>query len=203
MSGGAYDHFYDSTELYDPGSGTFTATGSMGWSRYNHTATLLPCGQVLIAGGQTHDPNSYADMLFPASVELYDPATGAFATRGTMGTARYYHTATLLPSGQVLIAGGYNGSDILASAELYWDPAESPITSFTATPANIQQGQSATLNFTFTSGTGVIDSGVGAVTSGVPVTVNPMAATTYTLTVTLPSGGTVQTQTTVTVQDSE
>jgi hypothetical protein len=72
-----------------------------------------------------------------------------------------------------------------------------------ATPAGIQQGQNATLNFTFTNGTGMITPDVGSVTSGMPVMVNPAATTTYTLTVTLPSGGTVQAQTTVIVQDSE
>ena len=58
-----------------------------------------------------------------ASAELYDPAAGTFAATGNMTAARYAPTATLLPSGKVLIAGGADYSSgmatALASAELY------------------------------------------------------------------------------------
>jgi hypothetical protein len=72
---------------------------------------------VLIAGGYNQTSNSYF-----ASAELYDPNAGTFTTTGSMATARYVHTATLLPSGKVLIAGGFGSSGFLAylaSAELY------------------------------------------------------------------------------------
>jgi hypothetical protein len=94
---------------------TWTPTGSMGTARYDHTATLLPSGKVLAAGGT----NFRGDHL--SSAELYDPATGIWTATGTLGTGRNGHTATLLPSGQVLVAGGFNGV-YLSSAELY-DPA--------------------------------------------------------------------------------
>ena len=83
--------------------------------RRDHTATLLPNGKVLVAGGRSGGSTL-------ASAELYDPATGTWSATGVLATARYYHTATLLPNGKVLVAGGENQGDDLATAELY-DPA--------------------------------------------------------------------------------
>ena len=59
----------------------WTATGSMATGRDYHTATLLPNGQVLVAGG-----SSTIGIL--ASAELYDPATGMWTATGSMATAR-------------------------------------------------------------------------------------------------------------------
>jgi hypothetical protein len=93
--------------------GTFTPTGSTTIARSGHTATLLPNGKVLIAGG-------YTGSVQLASAELYDPATGTFARTGDMTTPRAGNTAVLLPNGKVLIAGG-------VSAELY-DPSTGTFT---------------------------------------------------------------------------
>ena len=108
--------------------GTFAPTGSMNTARALHTATLLLDGRVLIAGGTRSSSNP---ILALASAELYDPATGTFAAAGDMTTARFWHTATLLPDGRVLIAGGWgvNNPDARTSAELY-DPSTG---TFTAT----------------------------------------------------------------------
>src|SRR5450759_2287318 len=94
----------------------FNNTGSLATARERYTATLLPNGKVLVAGG--------LDNTNPiASAELYDPARGIWTPTGSLGAARDHHTATLLPNGKVLAAGGIDStSNPLASAELY-DPA--------------------------------------------------------------------------------
>jgi IPT/TIG domain/Bacterial Ig-like domain (group 2)/Galactose oxidase, central domain/Kelch motif len=92
-----------SAELYDPALGTFTPTGNMITSRRDHTATLLPNGLVLIAGGFHYLP----DVESPAFAELYDPGTGMFSFAGWMVSAHFFHTATLLDNGSVLVAGGH------------------------------------------------------------------------------------------------
>lgn len=112
---------WSSAELYDPAEEGFSLTGSMGTPRCRHTATLLPDGRVLIVGGSTQiNPPAYPGV---ASAEIYDPSTSAFTPTGSMASPRYSHTATLLNSGKVLIAGGIgpNFGD-LSSAELY-DPS--------------------------------------------------------------------------------
>jgi N-acetylneuraminic acid mutarotase len=110
-----------SAELYDPATGRWTPTGNMIEARASHTATLLPDGSVLVAGGVAM--GSDGDILL-ASAELYDPNTGSWTASGSMMEPRYFHTATALADGRVLVAGGLNlgsSSKSLASAELY-DP---------------------------------------------------------------------------------
>lgn len=102
------------------GVGRVIAAGTMTAARAAHTATLLPDGRVLIAGGCTLDSCEIEED--GASAELYDPKVGSFAKTGTLDTERVSHTATLLPNDEVLLVGGWDRDGVLASAELY-DPA--------------------------------------------------------------------------------
>ncbi|HKP03198.1 MAG TPA: kelch repeat-containing protein [Chthoniobacterales bacterium] len=130
MSGGGP---IQSAELYDPVSGTWAATGSLDKPRFNHTATLLANGNVLVAG-----TSGWVNYIPPASTELYHPDTGTWTISGSLLAPRSYHTATLLPHGQVLVAGGVRevtgGYVDLGSAELYdpasesWSPTGSLVT---------------------------------------------------------------------------
>jgi hypothetical protein len=125
-------------ELYDPTTGTWTATGSLADARFGYTATLLPNGHVLVVGGND-SVSGFHDL---SSAELYDPATETWTTTGSLAHARQSHTATLLPNGQVLVAGGYNGTS-LSSAELY-DPAAG-IWSATGSMRDARASHTATL----------------------------------------------------------
>ena len=133
-------------DLYDPASGTWNTTGSMAAARMDHTATLLPEGKVLVAGGGRNPAESPA----MTSAELYDPSTGSWTATGSMGTPHRGHTATLLPDGRVLVAGGYPSSvsftfpsPPMASAELY-DPSSGSWTA-TGDMGTPRSGHAATL----------------------------------------------------------
>lgn len=109
-----------SAEIYDPASNAFTLSGSSIPPRRFHTATLLKSGLVLIAGGV--DSATHVNSALDAY--LYDPATDTFTATGSMATARFLHTATLLPDGRVLVAGGYNDSGVVGTAEVYGTVAD-------------------------------------------------------------------------------
>jgi len=130
VAGGAAADYLTSAELYDPVTGTWSATGSLATGRHYHTATLLPNGQVLVAGGDYWDEKNNHQM---SDCELYNPATGLWSNAGSPATPRLGHTATLLPNGKVLVAGGGNGSSSVASAELYDPTGNGPGGSWSAT----------------------------------------------------------------------
>ncbi|MCL1633649.1 hypothetical protein M2650_03190 [Luteimonas sp. SX5] len=110
------------SELFDPATNAFVPTGAMNDGRDgNATLTPLADGRVLVTGGIGQ--NEQGDNVAFASAEVYDPATGQFTrTANDMSSVRYFHTATLLADGRVLVTGGWGAGERLASADVY-DPA--------------------------------------------------------------------------------
>jgi N-acetylneuraminic acid mutarotase len=130
-----------SAEIYDPSSGKWTVTGNMTTPRNGHTLIVLQSGKVLAVGGVAF--NFYGMPYGLSSAELYDPATGTWTSTGGLNAGRAGHTATLLSNGNVLVAGGGDGTTFLDSAELY-DPAKGTWTT-TSTMNDARNAQSATL----------------------------------------------------------
>ncbi|WP_240359166.1 Kelch repeat-containing protein [Pyxidicoccus trucidator] len=175
VTGGSNGSTVAAAELYDPATGTWTATGAMTISRSEHTATLLNNGKVLVANGYTcclagvylataelYDPATGTWTATPTSprargvgkdvllasgkvlitggaassspagptsnVDVYDPSTNAWSVGPSLLAARYRHTATRLPSGKVLVAGGSSRTTTLRTVEVY-DPATNAWTS--------------------------------------------------------------------------
>jgi len=89
--------------------------GDMGEARSGHTASLLRDGRVLIAGGE-------GALGVSSTLEIFDPATGAFIPAGELSAPRKTHAAAVLADGRVLVAGGSDGLSALSSTDIF-DPA--------------------------------------------------------------------------------
>jgi hypothetical protein len=87
-------------------SAGFTSIGNLSSARLAHTATLLPNGKVLIAGGGSGS-DLYDGLFVVEGAELFDPVTGSSTSAGVV--SRDFHSATLLLDGNVLLAGGETG----------------------------------------------------------------------------------------------
>ncbi|HJW44374.1 MAG TPA: kelch repeat-containing protein [Geothrix sp.] len=113
-------------EIYDPAQQTFSPASPMSVPRAGHTATRLPDGRILVVGGQDSTCLFSCPITIWQTAELYDPATGTFQPTGAMSQRRFNHTATLLPDGRVLVAGGTSpdtpDTDVSSLVEIY-DPA--------------------------------------------------------------------------------
>jgi N-acetylneuraminic acid mutarotase len=108
VTGGVAETFITilaSSEIYDPVAGTWSITGSLNTARFDLTSTLLPNGAVLVAGG-VDNANTQIDSSQTTGAEIYDPVAGVWSVTGSLNWGRDSHTATLLPNGTVLAAGG-------------------------------------------------------------------------------------------------
>ena len=101
-------------DLYTPSTGTWQAAANMNVQREEAAAVALPNGTVLMTGGYMGDTAT----PYLTSTEIYQPSTNTWTLGPSMNYGRSEQTATLLANGQVLVAGGYDGSS-LATAELY------------------------------------------------------------------------------------
>ncbi|MCP4656222.1 MAG: hypothetical protein GY856_12485, partial [bacterium] len=121
VTGGYNGRTVSSAELYDPSTGTWEMTEELGEQRLHHSATLLPSGKILVTGGEKIIDGTTS---YLRTAELYDPRSDAWKTISSLATYRSGHTATVLTSGTVLVAGGENSDSYgnLQSVELY-DPA--------------------------------------------------------------------------------
>lgn len=92
-------------------SNAWQAVGSMAESRGGHTATLLPDGRVLVAGGTGIETLQ--------SAELYLPGSRSWEAAGDLQGPRSGHVALALPDGEVLVLGGSGGSDLPTTSEMF------------------------------------------------------------------------------------
>jgi len=108
-------------EIYDLATGKSVATGSMATARFDHQATLLDTGKVLITGGVS----TYSPLTVVTTCEIWDPATGLFTPAPSMAVPRALGQTVKLLSGKVIVAGGHvnNGAPVVTT-ELY-DPVDS------------------------------------------------------------------------------
>lgn len=94
---------YGSTaERYDPLADRWTAAGRLPVARANYTATLMPSGRVLVTGGVGGRFRDGAD----ANCDVYIPEENRWVAVAPLAERRFGHTATLLPDGRLLVAGG-------------------------------------------------------------------------------------------------
>ena len=125
VAGGANATPLANTEIYDPSTGKFAPGPNMAAPRTNHTATLLGNGGVLVVGGVPQVAPVYVQYSPTSTAEIYDPNSDSFSQTGSMSDGRFWHSATLLNDGRVLVVGGghsdapLSGSDSVATAEIY------------------------------------------------------------------------------------
>ena len=133
-SGGALS----TLEIFDPLNDDFTSAGTLTANRMNHAAAVLGDGRVLVIGGTADGTNALA------TVDIYDPVTRTVGVGPSLSTPRMSATATTTLDGKVAVIGGSNGSQDLASAEIF-DPATGQITLSASNLAIPRSGHNAFL----------------------------------------------------------
>jgi large repetitive protein len=133
-SGGALS----TLEIFDPLNDDFTSAGTLTANRMNHAAAVLGDGRVLVIGGTADGTNALA------TVDIYDPVTRTVGVGPSLSTPRMSATATTTLDGKVAVIGGSNGSQDIASAEVF-DPATGQIIVSASNLATPRSGHNAFL----------------------------------------------------------
>ncbi|WP_257461525.1 Kelch repeat-containing protein [Archangium lipolyticum] len=176
-------------EVYNPYSNTWRTqwlNSPLGAGGYS--ATLLPSGKVLFAGGVNANPDEYYEDWDYRSY-LYDPATGAFTRTGNLNDRRGHHLTVLLDSGKVLALGGYSyyGIPYITNSTELYDPETGTWSSRRDDP-QFRQDHTATLLY---SGKVLVVGGYFYYGEGAPLTTASLydpATDTWTATASLPQG---------------
>ena len=110
-------------QLFDPGSGHWTQTGSMTVPRTGQVATLLQDGSVLVVGGYVTSAGYMTGTGSTRKAEIFDPRTGRWARTASMTVVRVARTAALLPDGRVVVVGDGGTAQAPFEAVEVYDPA--------------------------------------------------------------------------------
>ena len=132
-----------------PTTGSIEPFATLATARSVHTTTVLPSGDLLVAGGMTAGGGSLS------SAELINGSTGRVRRAASMAQARASHTATALPDGRVMLAGGYDG-EYLSSVEVH-DPRRNQF----VTMGRLNEGRSGHTATLLADGRILIAGGVG------------------------------------------
>jgi hypothetical protein len=113
----------DEAQFYNPGTASWTSTGPLpGISGPPTVASLLSGTGNVLASGTKCNYRGCGGAASPICF-LYAFSSNTWSKTGSMNDARLSHTSTLLPSGKVLVAGGYSHvasePTVLSSVELY------------------------------------------------------------------------------------
>jgi len=152
-------------ELYDANSGSFKGAADMSTTRFHHAAVQLANGKVLVLGGIPQLQNRHEQPLNPSYAEIYDPLLNSFSPIAGLTISYESYTATLLPSGIVLIVGGADSAG-RATAEVQLLNVNSQIISPTGGLGIARLGHTSTL----------LHDGRVLVTGGTDANGNPLAS---------------------------
>jgi hypothetical protein len=108
----------NTTEIFDPVTNTFSPGPVMSTARLGHEAVKLPNGLVLLVGGINGGINLGVTALptFTNTTQLFNPATNTFTNSGNVTSSRLKPLLKVLPSGNVLMAGGAAGTFLTAAS---------------------------------------------------------------------------------------